>query len=161
MDSAAQAGTSDTQGGFCYMFKDCTSLTTVKMNVTCPGMGHNKQMLSYMFDGCTSLKNVEFENVDFSKIKQMRCMFNNCTSYENVDLAKTVDNWDVRTDDDNLFTSYKNGTGYNSLYENGKCSPTLATGKKQIIGPTSLGYTFEIDGTYSSEGQQRRLNLYK
>lgn len=160
MNSAAQAGTSDTQGGFCYMFKDCTSLTTVKMNVTCPEMGHNKQMLSYMFDGCTSLKNVEFENVDFSKIKQMRCMFNNCTSYEYVDLAKTVDNWDVRTDDDNLFTSYKNGTGYNSLYENGKCSPTLATGKKQIIGPTSLGYTFEIDGTYSSEGQQRRLNLY-
>lgn len=161
MNSAAQAGTSDTQGGFCYMFKDCTSLTTVKMNVTCPEMGHNKQMLSYMFDGCTSLKNVEFENVDFSKIKQMRCMFNNCTSYEYVDLAKTVDNWDVSTDDDNLFTSYKNGTGYNSLYENGKCSPTLATGRKQIIGPTSLGYTFEIDGTYSSEGQQRRLNLYK
>ncbi len=89
-------------GGDCgYMFKDCTSLTTVDMSEVSFGRSPFSDIfsLSFGFQNCSSLKDVKI-NGDFNFLKadrtSLQTLFRGCPSIEVLDLrtwdTKSIDN---------------------------------------------------------------------
>lgn len=66
-----------------YMFENCTSLTSVRLNINTK----NVRNMEMMFYNCTSLTNVEFETpFSTENVQNMRAMFGQCTNLPSIDL---------------------------------------------------------------------------
>ncbi|RSX55620.1 hypothetical protein D2E26_0183 [Bifidobacterium dolichotidis] len=60
------------------MFKDCTNVTSLYMNVEAP----NLEQTNEMFDGCKSVKRINFDFVKAQHVKSAQYMFRNCENLE-------------------------------------------------------------------------------
>ena len=154
------------------MFINCTSLTSITMNIYSEGMTDKQVKLDNMFSGCSSLESISFvglgnadHSVNVNQIYSFKYFINGCTSYDKEALEHTLSNWNFDTDvaipnNGKLFESYKTGDGYNTPFENGKCHPSLNNpNSKMTINPTNNPQTLELWGNYGN-GRSRRLNLY-
>ena len=163
-------------GGFNSMFKNCTSLTSVTINVTSENMQKQQQSLNYMFTGCSNLTTVKLEDVDFNKIQQMKYIFNDCTSYSVDSLKETFSTIDLTTDKNKLFCNHKTNDGWNTLFEAGKCHESFRSSSKiKISTNTDKDAAIAMDQDSYNKGihrwelevggpslsfQERRLNYY-
>lgn len=104
------------------LFKDLTSLTTVKLNNTkVPGM----RKFQSMFEGCTNLTTVEMEGFTPSDAVWMTNMFKDCTSLEKLD----VSSFGVLSQIVNMDHFVQNDTAFKELI--------LDNLDNSVIGPTN------------------------
>ena len=76
------------------MFKNCTTLSSIKMGQLKSSMVTD---LSYMFMGCTYLKKLNISNFDTSNVINMTCLFDGCSSLKELNLENFNTNNVIRS----------------------------------------------------------------
>ena len=79
------------------MFINCTSLTSITMNIYSEGMTDKQVKLDNMFSGCSSLESISFvglgnadHSVNVNQIYSFKYIINGCTSYDKEALENTL-----------------------------------------------------------------------